>query len=215
MAVLQTGIGPKRAQRAVAQWLAQRACQGVISLGVSGGLRASLSSGALIVGDRWVRVDGDRLDAVRVIGPPADRRLREAALRAAGVCGVTAHEGELATADRLIGSVEDKRALAGRTAALAVDMESGAVAEAAIAAGVAVVAVRVVLDPVDEALDVSPERFLHADGSSSIWKSGLAVVARPVHLPVLWDMGRRSTRAMELLGRWLCRFVDEVPAVGR
>jgi adenosylhomocysteine nucleosidase len=216
--VLQTGIGPKRAHRIVTQRLEQQACQGVISIGLSGGLRASLVSGTLIVGDHWVRLEkrpeGDRFEMMGNVGPPADRRLRAAALRAAGLCGIPAHEGELATVNCLVGTVRDKQALAERTTALAVDMESAAVAEAAIAAGMAVIAARVILDPMDEALDVSPERFLREDGSPSLWKSGLAVMGRPVQWPALWSLGRRSTRAMNVLARWLCRVLDEGPAIG-
>lgn len=216
--VMQTGIGPERAHRTVTQWLAQQACQGVISIGVSGGLRPSLVSGTLIIGDQWVRLEkrsgGDRFERLQSVGPPRDRRLRDAALRAAGLCGIPAHEGELAMVNGLAGTVGDKQALAERTAALAVDMESAAIAESAIAAGTAVIAARVILDPVDEALDVSPERFLREDGSLSVWKSGLAVMGRPAQWPALWRMGRRSTRAMEVLARWLCRVLDEGPAVG-
>jgi len=87
--------------------------------------------------------------------------------------------------------------------------------EVALAAGLPVVAARVILDPLEEALPVSPEEFLNPDGSSSIWKSGLAVAARPVRLPMLWDVGRRSTHAMELLGRWLWRFLDTDTAADR
>lgn len=174
-----------------------------------------------MLGDHWALVGGlsgarlhsDRPGAVRAVGPPPDRWLRAAALRAAGVCGVTVHEGRLATAGHLVGTREEKQAVAARTDALAVDMESGAIAEAALAAGVAVVAVRAILDPLDEALNVAPDAFLRADGSTSIWKSGLAVAARPMQLPALWGVGRRSSRAMALLTRWLCRFWDEEPAV--
>jgi len=213
--VLQTGMGPARAQQTVTRFLDRRSYRGVISVGLSGGLRSDLSSGTLVLGDRWALVEGDRLGTVRAIGPPADGRLKAAALRAAGACGLTVHEGRLATADHLVGRPEEKHALAARTDALAVDMESGAIAEAALAAGVAVVALRVILDPLDEALNVAPDSFLLADGSSSFWKSGLAVAARPMQLPALWRVGRRSSRAMALLTRWLCRFWDEEPAIDR
>lgn len=209
LSVLQTGMGPARAQHTVTRFLDRRSCRGVISVGLSGGLRPDLSSGTLVLGDRWALVEGDQLGAVRAIGPPADGWLKAAVLRAAGACGLTVHEGRLATSDHVVGRPDEKHALAARTDALAVDMESGAIAEAALAAGIAVVAVRAILDPLDEVLNVNPDSFLLADGSSSIWKSGLTVAARPMQLPALWRVGRRSSRAMALLARWLCRFWDE------
>ncbi|MBI3621616.1 MAG: hypothetical protein HY208_05445 [Nitrospirae bacterium] len=212
--VVQTGIGPKRAHGAVVHllehWRQEEGCLGVISIGVSGGLHPSLPSGAVVIGDCWARVEGGRFDGVRTIGPPADRGLCGVALRAADACGMTARTGVLVTVDHLAGAVDEKRALAVRTTGLAVDMESGAVAEAAMAAGIPVVAARVILDPLDEALDIPPERFLRPDGSFSIWKSGFAAAARPAQLPALWSLGRRSSRAMALLGRWLCRMLEEV-----
>jgi nucleoside phosphorylase len=211
--VVQTGIGPKRAHRVVAHLLEHRmrgeGCLGVISIGVSGGLQSSLPTGAFVIGDCWVRVEG-RFEGVRTIGPPADRGLCSAALRAADACGIAARKGVLVTVEHLAGAVDEKRALAVRTTGLAVDMESGAIAEAAMAAGIPVMAARVILDPLDEALDVPPERFLRSDGSSAVWKSALAVATRPAQLPVLWEIGHRSTRAMALLGRWLCRMLEKV-----
>lgn len=218
LSVLQTGIGPARAQRAVARYLGRRPCLGVISVGLSGGLRPDLPSGALVFGDTWIRLgrqpEEGRFGMPQSIGPPVDRCLRKTALRAAGDCGLSVHEGRLATVDRLAGTPEEKRALAAWTDALAVDMESGAIAEAALAAGIAVVAVRTILDPLDEVLPVAPETFLLANGSSSIWKSGFAVAVRPMQWPVLWDVGRRSSRAMTVLARWLGRFWGEATAKG-
>jgi adenosylhomocysteine nucleosidase len=212
LTVFQTGIGPARAFQVAAFTLNRRPCHGVISVGLSGGLRPGLPSGSLVIGDRWVRVEGGLTGTVRHIGPPTDQRLKGAVLRAARDCGLAVKEGWLATSDCLVGLSGDKHALAARTDALAVDMESGAVAEAALAAGVSVVAVRAILDAVDEALPLSPESFLLADGSTSIWKSGVAIAVRPSQWPVLWGVGRRSARAMALLACWLCRLWDQEPA---
>ncbi|HUJ79116.1 MAG TPA: hypothetical protein VLY45_02230 [Nitrospiria bacterium] len=216
LSVLQTGFGPARAYHVTVNALKRRSCLGVVSVGLSGGLQPDLPSGALVIGDCWTRVgppgEEGRFDALRTIGPPADRRLRTAALRAAGACGLAVHEGRLATSDCLIGAPEEKRALAARTGALAVDMESGAVAEAALEASVTVVAVRAVLDPVAEALIISPEAFLLPDGSTSVWKSGRAVSGRPSQWPGLWGVGRRGARAMALLARWLCLLWAQEPA---
>ena len=148
----------------------------------------------------------------RAVGPPGARRLLERAVQAATDGGLAVHHGTLLTMDRVVGGVEAKRRLAVQTGAAAVDMESGAIAEAALAAAVEPVAVRVILDGVDESLDVAPDRFLRPDGSVSMWQCGLAVAARPSLLPTLWRLGRRSTRAMTLAARCLCRFFDGLAA---
>ena len=131
------------------------------------------------------------------------------ARRVAADDGLPIHVGGLLTVDRVVGNVEEKRALAAETGAAAVDMESGAVAEAALAAAVEVVAVRAILDPVAEPLDVPPDRFLHPDGSLAMWKNALYVEMRPGRLPALWALGQRSEQAMHLVVWWLCRFFDD------
>jgi nucleoside phosphorylase len=210
--LLQTGVGPDRAREAAAWLLAARPCRGIFSIGLSGGLQAGLAPGAMVIGDRWV-VPGDPA-LPRAVGPPAgDHRLRDRAVRAAVAFGCRPCEGILLTVDRVIGGVEEKRSLAARTGAVAVDMESGAIAEAAAAAAVEMAAVRVILDSLDEPLETLPERYVRADGSLSLWRSGLAVAAHPGLLPRLWLLGRRGTAAMALAGRWLRRFLEEA-AVG-
>jgi nucleoside phosphorylase len=196
--LLQTGIGPARARAAVAWLLAERRCRAVLSIGLSGGLQEGLAPGTIVVADRWA-----------ADGAVPDRALRARAVRAAEAAGCLPCTGPLLTVDRVIGSVEEKRRLAAQTGAMAVDMESGAIAEAAASASVPMAAVRVILDPLDEPLEASPERYLQADGSLCLWKSGVAIAAHPAKLPALWRLGRRGAAAMGLAGRWLGRFLEE------
>jgi adenosylhomocysteine nucleosidase len=207
--VLQTGAGPQRAREAVSWLLASHPCRGILSVGLSGGLQASLPPGSVVIGNRWVALEGRPL-VRRTVGPPKAHGLLDGLLRAAAGGGVPPHEGWLLTVDRLVSSVEEKRRLAAETGAAAVDMEGGALAERALAADVEPAAMRVILDDAHESLDARPLRWLRSDGSLSFRRCGLAVAAQPTLLPVLWRLGRRSTRAMALVARWLCRFFDEM-----
>ncbi|MEW6324693.1 MAG: hypothetical protein AB1515_04835 [Nitrospirota bacterium] len=213
--VLQTGIGPARARRAMAWLMAKPGrYRGVLAVGLSGALRATLAPGTMVIGDRWLCLEraGGRQAMLRAVGPSGNRRLLDRAMRAAVDCGCAVEGGSLLTVDLVVGKAGDKQRLGAQTDASAVDMESGAVAEAALAAGVDVVAVRVVLDALGEPLQVSPDQYLQANGSLSVWKSGLAVARRPHRLPGLWALGRRGDEAMSRAARWLCCFLDSETA---
>lgn len=205
--VLQTGVGPRRAASAASWVLTTRRCAGLISLGVSGGLHASLVRGSIVIGCRWICLEG-RPVRRRTVGPSADQSLLDRAFSAAAACGVNAREGSLLTIDRVVGATE-KRTLAQETGAVAVDMESGAVAEAAMAAAVSCVAVRAILDPLDQTLDLLPEQFLRPDGTLSLWKSGRTMAMHPGAWPALLALGRSSARSMGRLARWVDRFLND------
>ena len=204
--VVQTGAGPRRAADAATWLIEHEQVSGFLSVGLSGGLAPALQSGALVMGSEW-SLSIEKGDPARSIGPTADERLRERARRAAACCGVELREGRLLTVPRVVSTVEEKSAFAADTEAIAVDMESGAIAEVAMAASRQCLAVRAILDPADRRLDLRPDQFLREDGCLSLWKSGLAVAAQPGQLPSWLALGRQSGRAMSVLTHWLCQFL--------
>ncbi|HET9753750.1 MAG TPA: hypothetical protein VFP52_12340, partial [Myxococcales bacterium] len=102
----------------------------VVSCGFAGALSPSLRAGDLLVATAVRAPDGERLQAPEL---PASRALAQAA------------RGEIACADRVLATPEEKRAL-GAGGALAVDLESAQVARAAAEAGVPWLAVRAIVD---------------------------------------------------------------------
>ncbi|HET7784701.1 MAG TPA: hypothetical protein VFL36_01900 [Myxococcales bacterium] len=102
----------------------------VVSCGFAGALSPSLRAGDLLVATAVRAPDGERLQAPEL---PASRALAQAA------------RGEIACADRVLATPEEKRAL-GAGGALAVDLESAQVARAAAEAGVPWLVVRAIVD---------------------------------------------------------------------
>ena len=207
--VLQTGVGPARASAAVSWLLKTKRVAGLVSLGVSGGLSDMLGRGHVVISSQWSCLSGEPA-TLRHVGATADQELMALALRAADASDTTVCTGELVTVDYVVRTTEGKRALAKQTGALAVDMESGAIAEVALAESVNCLAVRAILDTVDEAMDFSPTQFLSDNGSLSLWKSGCAIASRPRRLPALITLGQRTTHAMTVLAQWCGRFLDNV-----
>ncbi|MGC1678720.1 MAG: hypothetical protein WA740_14425 [Candidatus Binataceae bacterium] len=143
-----TGIGFARTEIA-----ARRAfdlfpnAQLVLGTGVAGALSSGLSAGDLIVPDRILssRENG----AIEQIAAIDEAMLSELGgdLRTAGISYST---GALLTSHRVLGTGADKRAMEQNTGAIAVDMETAALALEARARGVRFAVVRAVMDSVDD-----------------------------------------------------------------
>src|SRR5438874_12671097 len=113
----------------------------VVSCGFCGGLDPGLIAGDLVLATAVRATSGELLEA------PEPARLAAAAL----LDGVRYRQGELVQATSVATTGEEKRALA-RSGALALDMESFAVARAAEQAGIPWLALRAVVDPADSPL---------------------------------------------------------------
>jgi adenosylhomocysteine nucleosidase len=152
----------------------------VVSAGVCGGLDPALRVGDLVLPDGVVSDAGVRLP---VTGSTAQRTA------AAG--GASPRGGVMLTSSRIVGTPEAKAALRAATGAVAVDMESAAILEAAAARGCSSLVVRAVSDDAREALPEELMRLMGADGR--IRGGGILALARPRVLGHALRL-RRSTR---------------------
>jgi adenosylhomocysteine nucleosidase len=136
------GAQPARAAQGVAELVAGGAGM-LLSFGLGGGLDRSLRPGDIVVGAGVVAADG----TMRATDDVLSQRLC-AALDDGG-CRWSA--GLVAGADKAVATAAAKRALAARTGAVIVDMESHAVAAASLPFAI----LRVVVDPAERALPAS------------------------------------------------------------
>jgi adenosylhomocysteine nucleosidase len=161
----------------------------VVIAGVCGGLDPSLSAGDLVLA-RGVASVGD--PSLRP-PPPLLERAR-ATLRATGRPFVTAG---LLTVDAPVASVAAKRRLWNAHAAAAVDMETHALAAAALAAGSVWLAVRAVVDPAGLTLPAPLTRW-QGDAESAIVGR---LARRPQDWPAILRLALAMRRAVESLRR--------------
>ncbi|MCL6480512.1 MAG: hypothetical protein K6U02_02180 [Firmicutes bacterium] len=191
-----TGIGPQAVGQAMAALLASppEVC---ISAGLAGGLRPQHRSGEVLLaravrsleGDRQLRCDPGLLSASRFLSC----RIADLFL----------------SSPRVIGSAWEKRRL-GRLAD-AVEMESLVVLEAARQCGSAVLAIRAIADTCDEDLPYDFGRFVDAHGQPNLSRALAEVARRPLRLPALLQLNRRSRQAAEALCRFLEDYVQLLP----
>jgi len=113
------------------------------------------------------------------------------------------HLGPIVTADQIVLMAKEKRDLAARSGALAVDMESAAIAAAAAARSVPFLAIRAILDPVEEDLRIAFDQFLDHRGEPRPGSLARYLFAHPLALISLVGLGLRTKAACRHLGRLL------------
>lgn len=187
--VIQAGIGRDRARRALLATSRWHPLRAAVSLGFAGGLVDALRPGDLVCPAMVLSDDG-------VLGLPFPAAPGQAAVRAAlSADGPRVHDGPLLTVDAPLRTPQVKRAAHQRTGAVAVDMEAAGMAEAAQALGIPWLALKAVVDGVEEPL---PE-FLAGcttDRGELRWRGLLgALLAGGERRRTLRRLGRASQQA--------------------
>jgi adenosylhomocysteine nucleosidase len=190
VAVACSGARPARARAEAARLIAEGAA-GLVSFGLAGGLSPALASGDLVLADAVVLPGGGRI--------ATDLAWRNRISARVEVAGRAPRQATVAGSDRLLATVAAKRALFEATGALAVDMESHAVAEAAHRAGLPFVVLRAIADPADQALPRAAMTALGASGEVRLLTVARALLERPGELPALLRLGRQSRRVLATL----------------
>ncbi len=158
----------------------------LVSFGVAGGLKPGLTPGSLLIPDE-ILLDGRAI--------PVDHALAEA-LRAKLP---QALPGRMAAGSGLLAKIEAKAALYAQTQALAVDLESGLLAEAAQTANLPFVILRAVADPADRALPKAAQIPLTPAGKPNLPAILVSVLRSPGQIPGLIALGLEMNRAMASL----------------
>jgi adenosylhomocysteine nucleosidase len=192
--VAESGPGAQRAAGSAEQAVAAGAAA-LVSWGLVGGLTSSLAAGTVVVPERVVLAGGASY------ATDASWRARLEPLRGA----FAVRGGTLLTVSSALESPAAKAAAAAEHAAVAVDMEAAAVAAVAQRAGVPFVALRVVVDTLDDRLPAGVDAWVDAFGRT---RSGsvLRGLVSPSEWPTLWRLGLRLRVARRVLDR-LAMFV--------
>jgi adenosylhomocysteine nucleosidase len=190
-----SGIGCAAAQ-AAARALIDAGVSALMTFGMAGGLDPALESGSVVLPRELIAADGSRITA--------SRSWRE---RVAGAVSPlrAVSEGALLTSLRAIDSPADKAAAFRATGAVAVDMESAAVADIAAHHDLPFIAVRVI---VDTAADKLPRAVVTASraGRVQIGRLIAGLVLAPGEVAALIRLTQRyrvATRSLRLIAAHL------------
>ncbi len=188
IAVVETGTGFARARRATQALIDAHTPKWILSAGFSGALDPKMKVGNIVVADVVCDVHGQEL--VQNSNMPANPD--------AGL-----FVGRILNTDEIVRTVEEKQRLAHEHGAIAVDMESLAVAQVAAETHTKYLAVRVISD--DMSADLPPE-VLSVLGATGTYRVGAAVGAvwkRPGAVKDLWKLREAAHLAADRLALFL------------
>jgi len=200
----QTGVGPDRANAAACRLFEEAPIAAALSLGIAGGLSPHVQTGDLIVGDQVILRSSGQVSHEENGSKPknfaCDSGLQETATTILRRWNDRHSHGSILTVDSIVSTSEEKRRLAAESGAMAVDMESAAIAAAASARSIPFLAVRGVLDAIDEDLGIGFDQFLDERGEPRPLPLTRYLMAHPFTIPHLIGLGARTKAICARLG---------------
>jgi adenosylhomocysteine nucleosidase len=192
LCVLCSGVDPERA-RTAARRLRDEGAGGLVSFGLAGALAADLAPGDLLLPATVILPDGGRIAT-----EPAWRERLAATLRRAGVGTQSA---PILGSERIVATRAAKRALLAQSGAVAVDMESQAVAAIAAQAGLPLLVLRAVADGHAQLIPRTAQGVIDAQGEVRRLVVLGRLMSRPWEIFSLIALGRSSGLGLASLRR--------------
>jgi hopanoid-associated phosphorylase len=159
---------------------------GIVSFGISGGLSPILAPGTLVCARGVIAADGTRYTV-------------DDLWRARMPDWPSAVDGDVFGSDAIVGTAAEKAALHVRTGAIAVDLESIVVAQAATRAGLPFIVIRTIADPAQRDLPAAAYVRLTPDGAPNFSKILVSVLGEPGQIPGLIRLARDTNAALRAL----------------
>ena len=191
LVVVQSGMGMDNAFSA-AGWLSENGLAVLGCFGVSGGLDPQLGAGDLVFADAvFVKRDDE-------VSLAWERGVRDSdvTLDPEAVKGLTISRGPIVTVQKPVLNTLGKRALFVRTGAVAVDMETAAVARAATGSGLPFFAIRAICDSADVTIPESIYQCLDQQGRPRFPHLFRLIIRNPLLISHLLRMKRDFTAAL-------------------
>ena len=194
----QSGVGPSRAAQLAERVLRQHSVEAVLSVGFAGALSPQLAIGELVLAER-----------VRYRTPVAcDPELMTRARRVVQTLALPYRAGLLISREALAGTLREKQGLFLHEGPVALDMESGAVAEVVSKSGLPFLAVRSISDRFDQSLDPWLAELVGPEGSVRFARLLWGLLSRPPRIGSLLCLGRQTALASGTLNRFLIGFLS-------
>lgn len=182
------GGGHAEVTRRKADALAASGATALVSFGIAGALDPALKPGDLIIPESVITPDGRCLEC-------------DSAWRQSAIQKVAGQGGAIAGRSIAAATREEKGILFRETAAVAVDMESHHVAEAASRHGLPFLVIRAVADTAQDTLPEAALKGLNEEGRPAIAAVLQSLLRKPWQLPRLIRVALRSRTAMNALLR--------------
>lgn len=199
--LVESGMGRARAAKAAEAVIHAHRPAWVVSTGFAGGLVPEVERLQIVVGNSVADISGQRLAIdVKLAADPRH--------------GL--HVGRQLTVDRIVRTPAEKQALAEQHQAIAVDMETFAVAEACRATRTRFMAVRVISDSANDELPADLERLINRKSmAGKLGAAAGAIVRRPGSVKDLWNLKEQALLATDRLAKFLLSMIEQLPVAAR
>jgi adenosylhomocysteine nucleosidase len=199
IAVAYSGAGAGNASTA-AQLLITQGATRLISWGCAAALSDHLKPGDLVLPDSLIDVDGAQ------IKPHADwhKHTQDLLTKA-----IKVHTGSLTESHSIVESSQDKKNLYLQTGAIALDMESIAIAKIARQHDLPFIAIRAIADPATMDLPRAIKYSLNEFGDIDLTKLLAFIAMHPFEIPGLIKLGLHFQAAKNTL-KWVAKQSDQI-----
>ncbi|MCK5356301.1 MAG: phosphorylase [Methyloprofundus sp.] len=187
--VTLSGAGPENATAAT-RTLIDRGAKQLISWGCAGALAPQLKAGDLVIPSAILATNNIQLATQDHWSQLIIKSLEQS---------IKCYNGQLFESGSVINLAQDKAEQYQQTRALAVDMESAALARAAQQAGIPFVAIRSIVDSADQDLPKAIDYAMTAKGVISLPKLMLYLCTHPAELIGLIKLGMNFNSARKTL----------------
>jgi adenosylhomocysteine nucleosidase len=177
--VAYSGAGPSNAQSAAKLLLTQGATR-LISWGCAAALSPALKPGDLVLADSLIDAEG-KLIELSTDWHSYTKNLFATTLKV--------QTGSLVESKKIVATGSDKQQLHSKTGAIALDMESIAIAKVALQNKLCFLAIRAIVDPVTMDLPKAIAHSLNNDGDIELIKLLVFIAGHPSELPGLIKLG--------------------------
>ena len=200
LVIVESGAGCEAAASATEALIGGHEPQWVISAGFAGGLHENVSQGDILLADEIVDTTGRKFDIDLKLDRETFAQQRHL------------HIGRLLTAPRVIHDSQEKQSLGRRHDALAVDMESIAVADVCRDQKTRFLSVRIISDAVGHELPKDIDYLVKRRTTAGrLGAAAGAILRRPSSIKDMWQLKEDALVASERLANFLVGVIAQLP----
>ncbi|MDD5215154.1 MAG: phosphorylase [Methylococcales bacterium] len=178
--LIHSGAGAENARKAAELAVSKGATQ-LMSWGCAAALSPDLKMGDLVLAESLIGSDGQEISVNATWHQHAKILLG---------AEITAYKGALIASEKVVSTAQEKHEIFEKTGAIALDMESGAIAKVATHYALPFLVIRAIADPASMDLPNALENALNEKGEVAITRILKSLVLNPKELPHLIQIGQ-------------------------
>ncbi len=187
--LIHSGAGAENARKAAELAISKGATQ-LMSWGCAAALSPDLKMGDLVLAESLIDSDGQEISVNAAWHQHAKTILGSE---------IVVYKGALIASEKIISTAQAKQAIFEKTGAIALDMESGAIAKVATHYALPFLAIRAIADPASMDLPNALENSLNEKGEVAMTRILKSLVLNPKEIPHLIQVGQYFQLARKTL----------------